>query len=109
LRTYDRVFRYGGEEFLIVLPGTSLGEGFDIIERLREELARLSLDVGAQEPIKVTASFGVTPLDTDVSVENAIERADQALYRAKAEGRNRSVIWSPTMAENGASLKDKAA
>jgi diguanylate cyclase (GGDEF)-like protein len=39
LRPYDKVFRYGGEEFLTVLPGTSLGEGFDIIERLREELA----------------------------------------------------------------------
>jgi diguanylate cyclase len=110
LRPYDKVFRYGGEEFLIVLPDTSLEAGFDIIERLRQEVAQLPHDVGMGEPIKVTASFGITLLDPDIPVEKAIERADHALYRAKTDGRNRCVIWDVTITGDGASsVRDNAA
>jgi diguanylate cyclase len=59
LRPYDRIFRYGGEEFLVVLPDTNLEEGFDILERLRQELGKLPLEVGAGVPLHVTASFGI--------------------------------------------------
>jgi diguanylate cyclase len=79
LRPYDSVFRYGGEEFLIVLPDTDLEEGLDIVERLRRELATLPLELGAGVPLHVTASFGLAQLDPDLSVEEAIERVDKAL------------------------------
>jgi len=101
LRPYDKVFRYGGEEFLIVLPNTALEEAFDIVQRLREELAQLAHDMGAGEKVSVTASFGVTYLDPGVPVETDIERADEALYRAKSAGRNCCVAWKPTPPEDG--------
>jgi diguanylate cyclase len=104
LRPYDRVFRYGGEEFLIVLPDTSLEEAYDIIERLRQEMARLPLEVGAGVPLHVTASFGIAPLDRDLSVEESIEHADKALYQAKAAGRDRCLAWDVSIAAGSAGL-----
>jgi diguanylate cyclase (GGDEF)-like protein len=109
LRPYDKVFRYGGEEFLIVLPDTRPEEGFDIVERLREQIAALSLDVGTGEQITITASFGIVLLDPDISVEKSIERADRALYAAKADGRNRGVVWATTMTDTPPCLGGNAA
>ncbi len=96
LRRYDRVYRYGGEEFLLSFPGTTLQIISDIIERMRDELP--ALDIGADEPkpIMVTASFGITMIDPAVSVEESINRADIALFEAKNAGRNRSCIWDST-------------
>ncbi len=96
VRTYDKVFRYGGEEFLVCLPGTDLKAGYALIERLREGLATAAIDYSGK-PILVTTSFGMTLLDPDTSVEEAIGRADKALYAAKAAGRNCSRIWDPSM------------
>jgi diguanylate cyclase (GGDEF)-like protein len=98
LRPYDKVFRYGGEEFVVVLADTSIEEGLDVIERLREGFASLPLALGGDEPEHVTASFGIVLLESGVSVENSIDRADKALYTAKADGRNRCVAWEPSMA-----------
>lgn len=93
LRTYDVVGRYGGEEFLAILPRTSLETARIVAERLRTAIE--SADImrkpnGDQHP--VTASLGLSqwkPFDT---VDTIIQRADQALYRAKAAGRNRTDI-----------------
>ncbi len=97
LRPYDRVYRYGGEEFLLSFPSTNIQSVSIIIERLRSGLS--TIDIGADEtkPIMVTASFGITSLDSMVSVEEAINRADVALYAAKSAGRNQSCIWNSTM------------
>ena len=93
LRTYDRVFRYGGDEFLMLLPGTD-PEGAHLVDRLRAGLAGVTLGTTpAGAPIRVTASFGVTPLGADLTVEECIDRADKALLLAKAAGRNRVVCW----------------
>ncbi len=100
LRPYDKIFRYGGEEFLICLPGTDLRAGVDIIDRLRTELATLKQEADGKEPFHVTASFGVTLLDPDIRVEGSIDRADKALYVAKAQGRNRAIQWTPSMKES---------
>lgn len=97
LRPYDRLFRYGGEEFLLCLPDTELEAGRHIVDRLREGLAALPFFVEGKKAFNVTASFGVTLLDPDVPVEQTIERADRALYAAKARGRNRTVLWDASM------------
>ena len=97
LRPYDRVYRYGGEEFLLSFPSTNIHSASDIIERLRSGIP--AVDIGADEtkPIMVTASFGITMLDPSVNVEESINRADIALYAAKKAGRNQSCIWDSTM------------
>jgi len=98
LRPYDEFFRYGGEEFLLCIPGMNLETGHDAVERVREGLAAITIDVGGGRTVSVTASFGVTLLDADVPVEESISRADKALYRAKAAGRNQALLWDPSMA-----------
>lgn len=97
LRPYDKVFRYGGEEFLICLADTDLETGSVIIDRLREELASLPLEAEGKGTFHVTVSFGLTALDPDITVEQSIDRADKALYVAKAMGRNRVVSWDASM------------
>jgi diguanylate cyclase (GGDEF)-like protein len=99
LRPYDKVFRYGGEEFLICLPDTDLPTGRQIVDRLREEIGSLAHQTEGKGAINVTVSAGLTLLDPDVSVETSIDRADKALYAAKAGGRNTVVIWDASMDE----------
>lgn len=90
LRPYDRIYRYGGEEFLLCLPDTDPVQAAAIIERLREEIAARYMRAGHAQ-VRVTASFGLAPLDLHRPVEESLARADAALYRAKAQGRNRVV------------------
>lgn len=99
LRPYDKVFRYGGEEFLICLADTDLKVGHDIIDRLREELASLPYEASGNGTFHVTVSVGLALLDPAVAVEQSIDRADRALYAAKAQGRNRVVDWDASMTE----------
>lgn len=98
LRPYDEFFRYGGEEFLLCVPGADLETGFAAVERLREGLAGTAIDAGDGRTLRISASFGVTLLDSDVPVEDSIARADRALYRAKAGGRNQTRIWDTSFA-----------
>jgi diguanylate cyclase len=88
LRPYDRIYRYGGEEFLLCLPDTEAARAAAIMDRLREEIAEQPMGVGG---VCVTVSFGLAALDPHRPVEESIARADQALYSAKAQGRNRVV------------------
>lgn len=97
LRPYDKVFRYGGEEFLICLTDTDPGVGRAIVDRLREELASLPFEASGKGTFHVTASFGLAALDPGIAVERSIDRADKALYVAKADGRNCVVGWDPSM------------
>jgi diguanylate cyclase len=97
LRPYDKVFRYGGEEFLICLTDTDMEAGRAIIDRLREELASLPFEANGKGRFQVTASFGLAALEPDIAVERSIDRADKALYVAKAKGRNRVVGWDASM------------
>jgi diguanylate cyclase (GGDEF)-like protein len=98
LRSYDRVFRYGGDEFLVLLPAAHIEVAYRLIERLRAGLAATTLGVDeAGRPLRMTASFGITPLEPDVSAEESMDRADKALLLAKAAGRNRVIRWDPSV------------
>jgi diguanylate cyclase (GGDEF)-like protein len=96
IRLYDKLFRYGGEEFLISMPHTDSKSGLNVVERLREGIAASSIHYEGKE-IHITASFGLTLLDPDVSVEQTVERADRALYAAKCSGRNCTRIWDTSL------------
>lgn len=88
LRGSDLKCRWGGEEFLVLLPETPLHGARRVADTLRRELADRPIP-WAGEGLTVTASFGVAQtLPGEVNVEAVIERADQALYRAKDDGRN---------------------
>lgn len=88
LRTEDLVGRYGGEEFCALLPGAAMPMAVEIAERLRQAVSERPL---AGLPRAVTVSIGATACNADTggSLDAAIARADEALYRAKREGRNR--------------------
>ncbi len=96
-RPYDFTFRYGGEEFLICLYNTGIPEALEIVERIRVSLEKLSIPSDGDEAVSFTVSFGLARLEPDVPVEEAIRRADTALYQAKNSGRNNSQCWSEEM------------
>jgi diguanylate cyclase (GGDEF)-like protein len=94
-RAGDSVARTGGEEFTLVLPGASEHEAYLVAERVRGDIARHF----AEDPLPLTCSFGVATYPAHGrSAEAVIDAADQALYAAKALGRNRSVIFNREIA-----------
>ena len=93
LRPYDKLFRYGGEEFLLCLPDTDLATGHALVERLREGLAAQDIPMGGHAPLRVTMSFGIARLEPGHAVEQSIAHADEAMYEAKRMGRNRTRAW----------------
>lgn len=100
VRPYDTVYRYGGEEFLILVRHADVAEAAQILDRVRQRIAETHIDIGGTS-IGITASFGVAALDADAPVETSISRADQAMYAAKQAGRNRVHTWEPVSAVAG--------
>lgn len=94
LRSYDKVFRYGGEEFLVFMQEVDSSQSYQMVERVREGIAATPFDVGLPEPIHVTVSCGVTVIDANSTIEELIDRADKALYLAKTSGRNQTQLWN---------------
>lgn len=94
IRPSDLVFRYGGEEFLIFFVNVPEMEALMICERLRENIGSTQVPVNGDTVIKVTASFGIAQVEVDKALEKIIKRADEALYNAKAAGRNRTMVYS---------------
>ena len=92
LRSFDRIGRYGGEEFVVLLPETDLQGAAVVAERIRTQVAEPH---GTQPDYTVSIGIASTELGDD-TVETLIARADQAMYRAKAQGRNRTV-WRHTL------------
>jgi diguanylate cyclase (GGDEF)-like protein len=92
LREGDVLVRYGGEEFLMLLPGASMDDAAEIAERIRLKVAETPLHVG-DSTLQVTISQGVSGIpDIEASDPmDLIHRADEALYYAKESGRNRVV------------------
>lgn len=101
IRPYDRIFRYGGEEFLISMPQTDSESAAQMAERLRLGIAGLQHNYGGTPLPPVTVSFGVAGFEPELNVEDVIEHADQALYAAKHAGRNHTRQWSLAMEQEG--------
>jgi two-component system cell cycle response regulator len=87
--TAETVGRLGGEEFAILLEGSSLADAVALAERLRLVVGRLQFETDA--PLKITCSFGVSDWRTGDSIDELLRRADMALYEAKQNGRDRVV------------------
>jgi len=103
----DIAARYGGEEFSILLPETSHKGAMALAEQLREKISRkkLILSQGERKSLgNITASMGVAEISVTDDVVRLIERADKALYQAKAEGRNR-VVGAPVLISQTSSLE----
>jgi diguanylate cyclase (GGDEF)-like protein len=95
LRPYDVLGRYGGEEFMVLLPGCELRAGAVVAERLRRCFADAPFEVDRHQ-LEVTASFGIVcSSQPHSSLEMLVDAADSALYRAKANGRNRIELAKP--------------
>jgi diguanylate cyclase (GGDEF)-like protein len=93
-RCPDIVARFGGEEFVVVMPETEMGGATVFAERLRQVIAGMDIPVNGRN-LKITASVGVAtygPLSKIMSVDEVIDDADKALYEAKQTGRNKVVI-----------------
>jgi diguanylate cyclase (GGDEF)-like protein len=97
-RSYDDLFRYGGEEFLICMPNAPLVQAETVFNRLREGLAALRIPLDGGDTLGLTASFGVSLLLPDEPIERSIEFADHALLCAKNGGRNRVCVWDMSQA-----------
>jgi diguanylate cyclase (GGDEF)-like protein len=95
LRAQDLVARWGGEEFLVLLPDTDLEGGLVVAEDLREGVAAHTLTIGEQT-LGRTLSLGVSVYAPGQSFNDCIKAADTALYRAKVQGRNRVMAASPS-------------
>jgi len=89
LRAADALARWGGEEFLLLMPGTRLDDARVVLERLRSEVCAGAGFDGIATELKVTFSAGVVEFAEGESQDAAIDRADRALYQAKQNGRNR--------------------
>ena len=89
LRPTDLIGRIGGEAFVVLLRCTSLPTAVEIAERLRAALAGTPIGGDGLPPISVSVSFGVAVVEPGEALDHALERADQALYRAEQEGRDR--------------------
>ncbi len=92
VRESDVPTRLGGEEFGVLMPAVGLGEAARAAERLRQAIEKCSVEFEGQ-PLRVSASIGVTQVQAHDHPEHVIERADQALYAAKEAGRNAVWLW----------------
>ena len=91
LRGYDQLFRYGGEEFLVMMPNTDMAHGLVVLTRLRDALKATPIRLKTGADITITASFGAAILNAEHPIQATVEAADAALYQAKENGRDRVV------------------
>lgn len=93
LRNLDSVFRFGGEEFIMLLPSTGADQCRIVCERVREKVAQTETTLSNGDTICCTVSIGISScLKEDISIDSIVKRADEALYYSKEEGRNRTTI-----------------
>lgn len=91
LRMPDKVGRYGGEEFLIILPHTQIDQATKIAERIRQNVGEAGFTNSGNKPLSVTISIGLTQFRRGEDLEQLVSRVDSALYNAKTAGRDRVI------------------
>ncbi|WP_317930885.1 diguanylate cyclase [Halioxenophilus sp. WMMB6] len=96
LRNSDSVSRYGGEEFLVLLPDACAESSFNLLNRIRQEISELCIEYDNHE-INLTISIGFSCFTSDLTPPEIMEAADTALYHAKSNGRNQVVAFAPDM------------
>ncbi len=96
VRVYDKVFRYGGEEFLLCMPHLDLAQAHVMIDRLCSSISTMSFDVGLPKPLHITVSCGLALLEANSPIDDSIDAADKAMYHAKASGRNQIKLHKPS-------------
>lgn len=99
LRTMDSAYRYGGEEFTIILPETTGKEAKNVAERINASVESERFSTEAGEDFSITISTGVTEYFKEEQLSTFIHRADQAMYKSKAKGRNRISFLASEKAE----------
>lgn len=100
LRPGDYVGRMGGEEFAVMLPDAPIERAFEIAERIRNAVAKVRIEESGKS-IGVTASIGLASWSSDEDgIEPTLRRGDMAVYKAKAEGRNRTIVEDTGVASN---------
>ena len=94
LRQHDHVGRYGGEEFLVILPGLEAEQARNLAERIRVAIGEVMMDLPGGQHLSLSASLGMTSVSAThpVSVDVLIKQADTALYQAKSCGRDQVVV-----------------
>ncbi len=109
-RADDVVCRFGGEEFCILLPNCPVEEAAEIFEQIRIKIeAHSARAISGAPGINITSSFGVSELHSSTnSVDDMINQADTALYKAKDSGRNRVVVWDVSMDQEGENAVQEA-
>ncbi|MGH6660755.1 MAG: diguanylate cyclase, partial [Rhodospirillales bacterium] len=107
IRGFDLAVRFGGEEFVVVMPDTPIAVALTVAERLCEMMADEPVRISdSQDKVAVTLSIGVAESRDPGDVgERLLKRADEALYEAKKSGRNRVVPTPPKMTKFGAELQ----
>ncbi len=94
IRAQDMVARWGGEEFLFILPSTKLQSAIKVSQKIHDQLKEINFCFDGKET-KITVSMGIAELENDFNIDQAINKADQRLYQAKENGRNQT-CWEPT-------------
>ena len=105
IREYDIACRYGGEEFFIILPMTTLDDTYMVAQRLRQNIQNTKIDIRDAKVkgvpfIQVTASIGVNRYDHKETAEEFYQEADKALYESKINGRNRVTVYNANSAKD---------
>jgi len=99
-RTTDTVARYGGDEFLLLMPNTAVPEALSVVERIRRHVAQMPL-TGIGQTVQVTLSAGVAEADPAAgeAANDLLRKADEALQAAKAAGRDCAKVWGPVASQ----------
>lgn len=97
IRAVDLFARFGGDEFIILLPNADIQRAQQVSERLLQALANAPVKIGEEE-ISITVSIGISGLHNEGdTVESILQRADRALYNSKGSGRNRITVWNDVL------------
>jgi diguanylate cyclase (GGDEF)-like protein len=89
LRKTDSAYRYGGEEFTVILPGIGFKAAVNAAERIRKQISAQEFLTSTNETVKITVSVGACQFEPGEEMKGFVKRVDKAMYVAKQEGKNR--------------------